>query len=107
MGLSVVYVTVPTEKEGEHIAKTIVAERLAACGNVQSPITSFYWWNGSLQKEREISVLLKTRSELVEAVIARVRALHTYDCPCIVSYSIDAAFAPYEEWVKKETESAS
>ncbi len=103
MSLSIVYVTVSTQQESEKIAKTLVDERLVACATVQSPMISFYRWENKIQKEQEFSLFLKTRSDLVDAVMIRVKELHSYDCPCILVLPIEKAFEPYAQWIKLET----
>jgi periplasmic divalent cation tolerance protein len=89
-------------EEASGIAKTLVQERLAACANFDV-ISSVYRWAGRLEEDTEVSIICKTRTELVPAVIRRARELHSYEIPCITSWKIDAGYEPYLEWVKKET----
>jgi periplasmic divalent cation tolerance protein len=96
------YLTAATQAEAERISRTIVEERLAACANVLGPIRSFYWWQGKVQDEPEVAFLLKTRAELVERVVARVKELHSYSVPCVVQWPIEAGNPDYLAWVEKE-----
>ena len=103
MTQNLVYVTAASRDEAATIAKTIISERLAACANILGAMESGYWWNGTIQSEPEVSLLLKTKSELLEALIARIIALHSYDCPCVVALPITAGNKNFLNWIDKET----
>jgi periplasmic divalent cation tolerance protein len=103
MSESFVYVTAGSAGEAHRIARTVVGERLAACANILPPITSVYWWQGTLETAEETAFLLKTRSDLVEPLIARIRALHSYDCPAIVAWPIAAGNPAFLAWIAAET----
>ena len=98
-----VYVTAASNDEARVIAKTIVTERLAACANILAAMESVYWWDGAVQSEPEVSFILKTKSELLEPLIARIKALHSYDCPCVVALPIAAGNLDFLNWIDKET----
>ncbi|MAF50107.1 MAG: divalent-cation tolerance protein CutA [Rhodospirillales bacterium] len=103
MSQNIVYVTAATIDEARTIAKTIVTERLAACANILGAMESVYWWDGAVQSESEVSMILKTKAELVDRVIARVKALHSYDCPCVIAMPIVAGHQKFLNWIDKET----
>ena len=103
MSQHLVYVTAATAEEARAIAKTIVSERLAACANILGAMESVYWWDGAVLSEPEVSFILKTKSELLERLIARVKALHSYDCPCVLSYAITGGNPDFLDWIVKET----
>lgn len=98
-----VYVTAPSHEEAVRLARIAVGERLAACANVQGPITSVYWWDGKLNEDGEVALVLKTRAELVEALTARLREAHPYDCPCVVALPIDGGNPAFLAWIAAET----
>lgn len=93
-------------EEAERIARAVVGERLAACANLLAPATSVYWWQGRLEEGREVPLVFKTRAELVEALTARVVALHSYACPCVIALPIAHGHAPYLAWLTAETKEA-
>lgn len=97
------YVTAGSPDEADRLARTIVAERLAACANVIPGMRSIYWWEGRLSEAAETVVLFKTTSERFEALAARVKALHGYDCPCVVALPVTAGLAPYLDWIEAES----
>lgn len=99
----VVYVTVATDTEAQKIAGTVVGERLAACANIFPPIRSVYWWEGNLESADEVAVLLKTRKDVADALIERIRQLHSYDCPCIIALPVVAGNPAFLAWISSET----
>jgi periplasmic divalent cation tolerance protein len=101
---SLCYVTAGSRGEAIAIGRTLVEERLAASANVLDNATSIYWWRGALQQAGEAVLILKTRTDLVERVIARVRELHSYECPCVVALPIAAGNPQYLDWIAAETQ---
>lgn len=98
-----VYVTASSRQEALSIGRAVVGERLAACANVLDGMTSIYWWERSLQEEGEASLILKTRSDLIDRLTARIRELHSYACPCVVAMPISAGNPAYLDWIIQET----
>ena len=101
---SFVYVTAANKAEATSIGRALVEERLAACANVLDNMTSLYYWEGKLQEDSEAVLIAKTREDLVERLIERVKTLHSYDCPCVVSWSLQAGNPAYLDWIREETE---
>jgi periplasmic divalent cation tolerance protein len=98
-----VYVTASSREEALNIGRTLVGERLAACANIFDGVSSIYWWQGRLIEEGEVSLILKSTSDLIPALITRVKQLHSYDCPCVVALPIAQGNPDYLDWVDKET----
>ena len=103
MSQSLLYVTCASEDEAAKIGSTLVEERLAACANVLGRTTSIFWWEGKVQKEHEMALILKTRSELVERATARIKSLHGYTVPCVVALPIAAGNPDFLAWIDQET----
>ncbi len=103
MSQCLIYVTAETEDEAKSIARALVGERLAACANILGTITSVFWWEGEVQDGSEVSLILKTRKDLVERVTERIEALHSYDCPCVVALPIEAGNLAFLSWIDEET----
>jgi len=98
-----VYMTFDDQAEAEFIARALVSEELVVCANVLGGARSFYRWEGAVQADDEIVVLAKTRQALVDKVTARVKELHSYDCPCVVALPIEGGNSEYLEWIAQET----
>jgi periplasmic divalent cation tolerance protein len=99
----VVLVTTPTPERAAEIARALVEERLAACGNVLPAIRSIYRWEGKVQDEAEALLVLKTTRARFEALRERVLALHPYQVPEIIALPVEAGSAPYLGWIAGET----
>ncbi|MGQ0504856.1 MAG: divalent-cation tolerance protein CutA [Myxococcaceae bacterium] len=98
-----VFVTCPTQEKAAEIARTLVEEKLAACGNLFPGLRSIYRWEGKVQDESEALLLLKTLPEHFDALRARVVTLHPYDCPEVVAVPVSSVHPPYLEWVTAST----
>ncbi len=95
----VVLVTVPTADAGGKIAVAAVEEGLAACVNIVPGVRSIFRWEGRVQDEPELLLLLKTTRERLGALETRVRALHPYSVPEFIAVPVVAGHGPYLAWV--------
>ena len=86
--------------------RTLVEERLAACGHQLEAIRSVYRWQGEVHDEREARVALHTRRSLVPAIVARTEQLHTYEVPCVIALPLVGGNPAYLRWIAEETGSA-
>lgn len=96
----VVLVTAPSADKAAEIARALVEERLAACGNILPGVRSIYRWEGRVHDEPEVLLLLKTTAERFDALRARVVALHPYEVPEVIRLDIAAGHAPYLDWIR-------
>jgi len=97
-----VYVVFKDEEEAERIGEILVREKLVACINY-FPVKSIYTWEGKIERAGEIAAICKTRWELVGKVIRRVKELHSYRVPCVVSWIIEQGDADYLNWIRDST----
>ena len=95
-----VLVTAPSVEKAADLARALVDEQLAACGNIVPGLRSIYRWEGKIHDESEALLLLKTRSELFEALRARIIELHPYDVPEVLRLGIEAGHQPYLDWIR-------
>ncbi len=98
----VVTVTAPSEATAAAIAEAAVAERLAACAQVQGPIRSTFRWQGQVDHATEWFCYLKTTAERFGALAERIRALHPYEVPEIIAVPISLASESYAGWLRRE-----
>lgn len=103
---SVIYVTCGSLNEARQIGDTVVRERLAACANIIDGMRSIYWWEGAVQEGAETILILKTSAMNVPALGARVKALHSYDVPCVVEIPLGQGNADYFDWIVAESSGA-
>lgn len=104
MKLILAYITTKDKNQAQEIGHKLVKEHLAACVNIIDGMQSIYWWQGSLCNENETILIAKTRETLFETIVKRVRELHTYSVPCIISIPIEDGNPAYLQWLEKETE---
>ena len=103
----IILVTCGSQEEAERIAETVVTERLAACVNLigtGSPIQSFYMWDGQLQKDSEILLVIKTQSTRLSILGERIRELHNYSIPEFIALPIVAGSKAYLDWLATTTQ---
>jgi len=95
----IVFVTCESREQAEKIAQAIIAEKLAACVNLLPGIRSCYVWERKLTWAEEVLLLIKTTRGRFGQLRDRVRALHSYEVPEVVSVSIDEASQSYLDWI--------
>ena len=98
--MKLVYMTAPTIEEARTLGKQLVERHVAACVNIIPGMESVYPWMGKVESSREIVMIAKTSAEKVDALIAAVNELHSYDVPCVISLPIGKANPSYIQWLK-------
>jgi len=97
-----ILLTAPDVDVAERVGRALVEERLAACANIVPGVVSLFRWEGEVQREAEVLVIVKTTDERVEDVRARVVELHPYQVPEVLVLPVVAGHAPYLDWVREE-----
>ena len=95
--------TAPDAASAERIAGALVDEKLAACVNLVPGLSSTFRWEGKVQREPEVLLLIKTQRARFDAVCARVKALHPYTVPELIALPIDASTPDYLAWLIENT----
>lgn len=98
-GFTVILSTIDDKRKAEEIAERLVGEKLAACINVVGPINSVYWWQGKVEKAEEYLMIIKTTKELRTELMKRLKELHTYQVPEIISIDITDGYKDYLNWI--------
>ncbi|MGQ9370189.1 divalent-cation tolerance protein CutA [Azospirillum sp. ST 5-10] len=98
-----VYMTAGSRAEAETIGRALVEERLAACVNLLGSMTSIYRWEGAVETAEEVAFVAKTTAGLFDRLAERVRALHSYEVPCVVALPVDLGSPAYLAWLRRET----
>jgi len=100
----VVFITASNEDEAANIARALVEGRLAACVNIVRNIRSIYSWQGKVEDESEILMIVKTQKNLFNSLSKKVRELHSYTVPEIIAVPIVEGSEDYLKWLKEVTD---
>ncbi|HSM41615.1 MAG TPA: divalent-cation tolerance protein CutA [Afifellaceae bacterium] len=103
MSIIDIWINCPDETVARRIAEDLIDKRLAACANLYPAIRSVYRWQGAIERESEVPLLVKTRADLFDAVATAVGAIHPYETPSIIGLEIAHVNADYRDWVVAET----
>jgi periplasmic divalent cation tolerance protein len=95
----VVLVTAPTAEKAAEIARALVEEKLAACGNVIPAVRSIYRWEGKVQEDSEALLVLKAPRKRLQELADRVVQLHPYELPEVVGLPIEGGSEKYIDWI--------
>ena len=98
-----VLTTTGSQEEAATLGRLAVEQRLAACAQVEGPITSTYWWQGSVETATEWHVWLKTTGTRLDSLIDLIKTKHSYDVPEIIASPITRGNPAYLEWIDAET----
>jgi len=98
--------TFPDAETAAAVTKTLVEEKLAACGTMLPGATSIYFWEGKLETAAEVLVLFKTAGPAYAKLEKRLRKLHPYDTPEIIAWESGAVAKDYAAWVADATDAS-
>jgi len=100
MAFILVYITHKNKADARKVVSHLLKKKIIACANV-FPIESSYWWNGRIERAKEVVTIVKTRKENWEKMKSEVERIHPYDIPCIMKLGAEAN-TPYESWIRRE-----
>ena len=98
-----IYTTFPSLEEAKRVGGTLVADGLAACVNAFPGMISIYQWEGARQEDEEVAMVIKTRAGLADEVLAKTKALHSYDVPALLILPSGGGSEEYSAWIVNET----
>lgn len=103
--LRLVYITTKDKKEAKSIGKTLVEDKLAACVNIVDGMESIYRWDGEIVEDQETILIAKTPYHNVKELTKRVKELHSYECPCVISLQLTEQEGndEYQHWLIKNS----
>ena len=91
--------TTATREDAGKIATRLVEERLAACVQIVEPVTSVYRWQGKVEEEKELLLLIKSTEDLVPRIADLLGRIHPYDVPELIATPIVGGSSPYLRWL--------
>ena len=96
-----VFTTVADDDRAEQLARRLVDEQLAACVNLHPPMVSLYRWRGTLERDTERQMVIKTTRDRLASLEARLGQLHAYELPEFLVVAVDDGSAAYLDWVRE------
>jgi len=99
----VVFITVPNEEMAVAIARALIETRLAACATLIKGVRSIYSWQGNIEDDTEVLMIVKTRKELFDKLKLKVKELHSYEVPEVIAFPIIAGLDDYLKWLRNST----
>ncbi|WP_225846946.1 divalent-cation tolerance protein CutA [Streptomyces sp. HPF1205] len=102
-----VLTTTDAPEKADTLARSAVEAKVAACAQIDGPVTSVYRWEGAVQTEQEWRILFKTTSDRYPALEAHIKAEHDYDTPEIIATPVTHGSADYLSWVNAQTTGAA
>lgn len=99
----VVFITVPVEK-AKDIAEYMIKEKLGACVNVISEVSSIYWWKGNIERDKESFLVVKTSGNKIQDLIDKVKSVHPYTVPEIIAIPVEVGNEDYLKWIDESLE---
>lgn len=99
--LRLAYITTANKEEARVIGHSLVDNKLAACVNIIDGMESIYIWKGEIVADQEAILLAKTHYTKMKALTDHVKAMHSYECPCVISFSIneEGGNEDYKQWL--------
>ena len=95
----IILVTTANKAEAEKISETLLKEKVIACANIINPVTSFFSWQGKVDKCEECLVVMKSRRDLFAKLAERVKGLHSYEVPEVLAFPIVEGSEAYLAWL--------
>jgi len=99
--------TCPNSAIAEQLASLLVEQRLAACINIVPGLTSIYRWQGKIEKDTEVLLLIKTTQDRYAGVESAIQQHHPYELPEIIAVTVDEGSPDYLRWITSSMEDVS
>ena len=97
--IQLLYVTTKDDAQAKVLARLLVEEGLATCANILPGMSAIYRWEGKIEEASEALLILKTTDALAERAITRIRALHSYETPCVLTLPVVGGNPDYLAWL--------
>ena len=105
MEINFIYITTNDKYEARIIGKALVTSGLAAGVNIIDNMNSIYLWNNKIQDDQETILIAKTTKDRVPELIEKVKTMHSYECPCIVSLPVLDGNRMFLDWISDKVKS--
>ncbi|MHB8483547.1 MAG: divalent-cation tolerance protein CutA [Nitrospiria bacterium] len=95
----VVLITCPSLEEAQKITRSLVSEKLMACGNIVPGIQSIFFWQGKMSEENEVLIIGKSKRSAFPFIVEKVKSLHSYTIPEIIALPLIEGSSDYLQWI--------
>ena len=95
--------TTNSKEDSRRIKKNILSKNLSPCIQIITNIESSYYWNGKINSDKEIMILIKADRRNEQLIINEIESIHSYDIPEIISIDFSILSDRYEKWFNKNT----
>ena len=99
----IVLCTIDSADAARKLARRLVQNRLAACVNIIEKVTSVYKWEGRIEEDAELLLVIKTQDSRLRDLMDRIQELHPYDVPEIICWPVQEGSKAYLDWVVAAT----
>ena len=100
-GEIVIFITTSNKKEALKLVDVLIKGKLAACVNIVDKIESYFWWQGKMDKAKEVLLVVKSKKDKFAKIVRAVKGAHSYDCPEIIAIPIISGYKPYLNWINE------
>jgi periplasmic divalent cation tolerance protein len=102
MSVYIAYITAENEKEAQDLAAGLLQKKLIACANILPSHRAVYQWQGEVKSEPETAMIIKTTRSAIKEIENYLVAHHSYECPCLVAWPVEAGHAPFLSWIEDQ-----
>jgi len=95
----IVLVTVPNKLQANKITKFLLKQKLAACVNIIPKMDSFFWWQGKIDKAKELLLVIKSKKSLFKKLKKAIKSKHPYSVPEIIALPVILGNKDYLDWI--------
>lgn len=102
----VVLVTAPDIQVARRLVTLSLEAHLVACGNIQSPLESHYWWQGKIEQSAEVLIIFKTQTSCLVELERLILANHPYETPEFIALTVSQGNERYLQWIRGSLDSS-